>query len=239
MDTAEYFLEDFRAWSRDDRSVKALLEKANARNFSYKDAQRLASITGKKLGNMIADVLVDAGGEWSLGSLDIKMLTDFLNKGILANYNLITPVIKQAQMAINRALNVDLNPLVSKYPAERVNGLAKEIDERGIHAVSGELPRQVENISMSTVDDSMKENVRFMGNAGFDVKVSRYYDHVGVNHRKEACQWCLDRCGVDVPYRDAIDKGMFERHTGCGCTLYYTAGRTTRRQANWETNQWV
>ena len=230
------FLAEFADWAKKDPKVNALITKAWNNDITYKDAQKLASMSGKKLGEMMALQLSDGG---SLGSLDMKMLRDVLNKSILANYNLVTPVINQAQLVINRALNVQLNPIIAKFPRDRVRGLAKEIEERGVDAVAGQLPKQVENISVSTVDDSMKENVRFMGSVGFRVTVSRYYDHVGVNHRKEACQWCLDRCGVNVPYREALEKGMFERHPGCGCILDYTSEKGTQRQVDWTRNQWV
>ena len=29
----------------------------------------------------------------------------------------------------------------------------------------------------------------------------------------------LDYCGTDVPYDEAYQHGMFERHPGCGCVI--------------------
>ena len=37
----------------------------------------------------------------------------------------------------------------------------------------------------------------------------------------EDCQWCKARCGTNVPYKLAYERGVFERHPVCGCIITY------------------
>ncbi len=72
----------------------------------------------------------------------------------------------------------------------------------------------------SRVDDIEKINAEFQSDAGYKRTVPRYYDGVGLSEGR-VCEWCLDKCGVDVPYDEAYEQGMFARHEGCGCIIEY------------------
>ena len=84
-----------------------------------------------------------------------------------------------------------------------------------------------------------------MDESGINVLVSREYDDVGVHTTDkgggDVCHWCLERCGTDVPYDEAYDMGMFERHPGCGCIITYTTKRgvVIQGKGDWETNRWI
>ena len=77
--------------------------------------------------------------------------------------------------------------------------------------------------SQRYADDSERRSADFASNSGVEVLVSREYDDVGVHTTDkdggEVCQWCLARCGSNVPYKLAYERGMFERHPGCGCII--------------------
>lgn len=79
---------------------------------------------------------------------------------------------------------------------------------------------KAEYSSNSRVDDIERANAEFQSNAGYKITVSRYYDGVGLSEGR-VCEWCLDKCGVDVPYDEAYEQGMFARHEGCGCIIEY------------------
>ncbi len=70
------------------------------------------------------------------------------------------------------------------------------------------------------MDDIEKINAEFQSDAGYKRTVPRYYDGVGLSEGR-VCEWCLDKCGVDVPYDEAYEQGMFARHEGCGCIIEY------------------
>jgi len=88
-----------------------------------------------------------------------------------------------------------------------------------------------------SVDDSIQKNAENASNAGLETFVTRRYDGVGLSGGR-TCQWCLDRCGEDMPYREAQEKGAFQRHPGCGCELLYITEKGVQRQTDWTKNTW-
>ena len=100
------------------------------------------------------------------------------------------------------------------------------------------LRNHIEVLSLKAKDDSIKQNASASENAGLVTRVTRTYDNVGVHNRKDDCEWCLSRCGVDMTLQEAYEKGAFERHPGCGCEILYKTSTGTKRQTNWRNNTW-
>ena len=161
------------------------------------------------------------------------------------NYQNVIANTKAVQKSVNESAGVGLNPILADYDA----GIADEISdsisryedvEAGISAVANDIVVQ----SQKYADSSMRKNAEFQSNSGMEVLVTREYDDVGVHTTDkgggEVCQWCLSRCGTDVPYDEAYQRGMFERHPGCGCVITYKTKKGTFRQGrgDWETNNW-
>ena len=82
--------------------------------------------------------------------------------------------------------------------------------------------RAVTDVLMQMQADSLQYNAENASRAGLEARVTRTYDGVGLSNDRQ-CEWCLDRCGNDVPYSDALAMGMFQRHPGCGCEISYTS----------------
>ena len=101
-----------------------------------------------------------------------------------------------------------------------------------------EIKRVLETAIMKVADDNLKKNADTAENVGMEVTVTRRYDGVGLSGGRE-CKWCLSRCGEDMPYREAKDKGAFERHPGCGCEIDYITEKGIQRQTDWKTNTWT
>lgn len=101
------------------------------------------------------------------------------------------------------------------------------------------LRNHIEILSLKAKDDSIKQNASASENAGLHTRVTRIYDNVGVHNRKDDCEWCLSRCGVDMTLQEAYEKGSFERHPGCGCEILYKTSKGTKRQTNWTNNTWT
>ena len=100
------------------------------------------------------------------------------------------------------------------------------------------LTKVLEVAVMKVADDCMKTNAENAENAGLETYVTRRYDGVGLSGGR-VCQWCLDRCGENVWYRDAVSQGMFERHPGCSCEIEYITEKGVQRQTDWTTNTWT
>ena len=132
------------------------------------------------------------------------------------------------QRAMNKAIEVDLNPILAKSMQEvTINALKKtntnEMDILDI-VKSLEIPQITQNLKI--VDTNIRSNASFQSKNGIQITVSRYYDDIGLRNRTQKCQWCLSRTGVDVPYQEAVNRGMFERHEGCGCKIIYKTNKT-------------
>lgn len=95
-----------------------------------------------------------------------------------------------------------------------------------------EIINKVETDSRKDVDDSIKENASVAENTGLEIRVSRRYDGIGIHGGKD-CQWCLGRCGENMTLQEALEKGAFQRHTGCGCEIEYTSAKGVTRVQSW------
>lgn len=192
------------------------------------------------------------------GELSVKVLQDSLDSGenqndvestlnavFRENYNAVANASSDAQKAANEASGLGLNASESGYSAENVRDLSDRLAEyddfsEGISALSNDIVMQ----SQRFADDSERRSAQFDYDSGLDVLVTREYDDVGVHTTDkgggERCQWCLERCGEDVPYEEAYRRGMFERHPGCGCIITYKTKKGIYRQGrgDWENNQW-
>lgn len=91
------------------------------------------------------------------------------------------------------------------------------------------------------VDDSLKFNAENASGAGLEIMVTRTYDGVGVNHGKDQCIWCLERCGKNMTLDEAYEKGAFQRHDGCGCLIEYVSkkGERTYQAGKSSRNNWL
>lgn len=133
------------------------------------------------------------------------------------------------QKAMNEAIGVDLNPILAKSMQQvTINTLkGKDITEQKISEVVDSLINSQITQNLKIIDTNIRSNASFQSKSGMSVKVSRYYDDVGLRNRTQKCAWCLSRCGVDVDYDTALKMGMFERHEGCGCKIVYKSERTS------------
>lgn len=151
-----------------------------------------------------------------------------------------TDVLDASRITItnkNRKAGIGIQGQELEPDSERIDGLTKHIAE---NLTDGELPADagamIRNLANSEVDRSIRENVRFLDRSGVTTTVSRQYTGKGL--KDGPCQWCIDRQGDHVPVKEAQSRGMFERHTGCGCTIDYETDKGTQRQADWTKDAW-
>ena len=237
-DLLEKSIRKFNTKISKSRKAQAIYKKAAEGIVTYKDAKEFASITGKSL----ADVLVDALTEYR-GITEEEALE--LIPGLLrANHERVIPVINAAQRKVCEEAGVGLKPADIYFDTERANGLATHIrelisnDRYEVKDFAGNIEVATDNFSLATVDNGVKYNAMVHYNAGLDAIVTREYDDVGVHNRKDPCEWCLSRAGT-WSYADAMARGVFERHEGCGCTITYTTKKGTDVQTDWTTNTWT
>jgi len=211
-----------------DKRIAAIAKK---KKMSYADASAYASRAGRHMGEALADSIAEDAEEVVITEEEAKAL---IPAALLLNYRNVVAIARAAQEAMNEDAAIGLAALVPEFDQRRAAEIAAETAQAFAPQL---LIGSCENASRKVVDDSMKVNARAHSSAGLRVTVTRIYDGVGLSGGR-ACKWCLDRCGTDMSYREAYDKGAFERHPGCGCELIYKTSKRVQRQSEWQHNKW-
>lgn len=219
-----------------DTELIRLRKSIESGKASYEAAQKYSERSGQLAKKAISQV----------SNGDLTVTQEILNPILEANYQDVMNITSQAQNVIYEAANVNLKPATVSYD----NTYAKDISAKlenydDVDDALNAIENTFISASQNYVDEIGRRSAKFMDESGINVLVSREYDDVGVHTTDkgggDVCQWCLDRCGTDVPYDEAYDMGMFERHPGCGCIITYATKRgvVIQGKGDWETNRWI
>lgn len=212
--------------------LRKLIESGKA---NYEAAQKYSERSGQLAKKAISQV----------SNGDLTVTQEILNPILEANYQNVMAVASQAQNVIYETAKVNLKPATVSYDntyAEDISSKLESYDD--IDEALNTMENTFISASQNYVDEIGRRSAKFLDEAGINVLVSREYDDVGVHTTDkgggDVCHWCLERCGTDVPYDEAYDMGMFERHPGCGCIITYTTKRgvVIQGKGDWETNNW-
>ena len=206
-----------------DKSMQTLRSKIS-KDGTFEDVEEYAKLLGEVLDDTIKDIPTD----------ELEPILEALTK-LEGKY--INGVSSFVQQRINKELGTELGAVIE----EKTQNLVLETYKQSKYVENPEdlytkLKNSAITENLKQVDNFQKKNAEFHSNIGFKVTVTRIYDEIGLRDRTEPCQWCLSRCGVDVPYDEAIERGMFERHEGCGCKIIYKTINFTsvqRRKGAW------
>lgn len=219
-----------------DTELIRLRKSIESGKASYEAAQKYSERSGQLAKKAISQV--------SKG--DLAITQEILNPILEANYQDVMAVASQAQNVIYEAAKVNLKPATVSYDntyAEDISAKLENYDD--VDEALNVIENTFISASQNYVDEIGRRSAKFMDESGINVLVSREYDDVGVHTTDkgggDVCHWCLERCGTDVPYDEAYDMGMFERHPGCGCIITYTTKRgvVIQGKGDWETNRWI
>lgn len=219
-----------------DTELIRLRKSIESGKASYEAAQKYSERSGQLAKKAISQV--------SKG--DVTVIQEILNPILEANYQDILNVASQAQNVIYEAAKVNLKSATVSYDNTYADSISSKFDN---YDDVDDALNAAENLFISAsqnyVDEIGRRSAKFMDESGINVLVSREYDDVGVHTTDkgggDVCHWCLERCGTDVPYDEAYEMGMFERHPGCGCIITYTTKRgvVIQGKGDWETNRWI
>ena len=219
-----------------DTELIRLRKSIESGKASYEAAQKYSERSGQLAKKAISQV----------SNGDLTITQEILNPILEANYQDVMTVASQAQNVIYESTNVNLKPATVSYDntyAEDISAKLENYDD--VDEALNVIENTFISASQNYVDEIGRRSAKFMDESGINVLVSREYDDVGVHTTDkgggDVCQWCLDRCGTDVPYDEAYDMGMFERHPGCGCIITYATKRgvVIQGKGDWETNRWI
>lgn len=225
-DLARKIESEYETAMRYDKGISRLYGKVSAGTATYQEAGQFASISGDHIGNLI----INNVEEVFPNGITLDEALDLIPPSLRKNEEYVASVTARIQRTLNEKAGVGLSPVPGNMDAEKVAELARDV----ANGVSKEqFLKECENISRKIVDNSAQKNAAAHSRAGLKVLVTREYDDVGVHDGKDRCEWCLSRCGVDMEYQEAYNKGAFERHPGCGCIITYTSrkGIVTRQSA--------
>lgn len=225
MDDLSALMRIYRNSMGSNKKVAGFYAKLRDGTATYRDMQLVSSISGDVVSKLLEDTFPNG--------IPPDAPAMLIGPAIREECLELLDDAKSVQRLVNRRNGIGLNPVDVALNEQRLDGLVSHISETGIIEETKNL---IKNFAQSQVDDTMHANAKFQNDSGLEVTVSRDYDGVGL--KEGACLWCLDRVGSNVPYAEAKDRGMFERHAGCGCILDYNAGRRRMRQADWTRNAW-
>ena len=177
---------------------------------------------------LVPENLPDGKLYYNIGERTVKRL-------IQENEAEIMSRASKQNAAMNKAAGVGLK--ATKPKRDRAESLVSAMcnDDADAEVVARLLGEPMITVHATVVDDFIQANAEVAYKAGLEPMIIREYDGVGVHDGKDACQWCLSRAGR-WSYGEAYDNGVFERHTGCGCTTTYVYGDTS--QDVWSKVQW-
>lgn len=223
--------EAFRASMDEDKEVASLYDRVAKGAATYADADRFASIAGRKMGGILASELVD---QEIAGELTMDMLRDVLPKTLWTDYDAVSKLTQQVQQALNEAAGLRMLAAAPIYDRQRVYGMAEEVARQHEESSFAEhvqtFLEQVENLSLHTVDSSVEENARTQYEAGLAPKIVR-------TQMGRCCKLCQELLGTyDYEKVRKGNKEVFWRHTSCRCQVLYQPG--DGRVQNAHTKRW-
>ena len=209
---------DFDKSVKGDNVIKQLANKLNkGRPLSNGDMTTVASRLGKHASDafhtyLTAEALPEGKMYWNIADRTIRPI---MNKIYEAENGLqiLSQHIKDKAAGVNISIVKGINPV------NRID----EIMDFAVNSTTGEelfnaLDLPVKTTAMDFNDDFMRQNGEVRNELGFEQTVVREYDGVGLGNGTRPCNWCIGRAGTWT-FQEAKDNGVFERHTGCGCTI--------------------
>lgn len=204
------------------REVSSLVQKIQEGRGTYADADRLASLTGRSTGKAVADGLAQ-------NSVDGKVAEEVARAALIRplehNYNIVADACETVQKSLNKKAGLGLNAVRPEFNRDRAEGLVTEIlGKDDVPSFAGTIIQQIENVSMSTVDDSVRVNADAHYNAGLSPKIERIAD-------SKCCEWCNSLAGT-YEYSRVNNTGndVFRRHANCRCQVLYDPGNGKKWQ---------
>lgn len=226
---------DFRANINSNTNIRSLQKKLRNNSATYKDANKYAMEVSKSLNNALATNLADD----VLTTAEYRaVIAEVLPSGLEATYGTVSNYTKNVQIILNKKAEINLKAIVSKIDGGAITLTTKNAVQAAAYSeASGIINHDTMNFAQNITARMMKDNAGFQKNVGYTVKVERIYDDVGLHKKGDECEFCTQREG-EFDYDTALERGVFARHPGCGCTIIYHAEKGPQLQTEWEHNVW-
>lgn len=216
--------------------ISDMRKKLDAGEATFQDADMYAVQVGSMLSDSMLEVLQLE--EMPNQTLYYNIAQRTIGTSLQDTYGLVSSVAAEVQEEMNLANGIGLKAVKPEANLERIGGLVEKASEATDQStLSSILKGTVENLVMSAVDDTVKDNAKYQSDAGMQTKVIRIYDGKGLHDGKDSCQFCLSRQGT-YTYPEAVKHDVFRRHVGCGCIIDYQSYKTRTRLSAGQGKGW-
>lgn len=209
---------DFDKSVKGDTVIKQLVNKLNkGKPLSNGDFTTVASRLGKHASDafhtyLTVDALPEGQMFWNIADRTVRPIMNKI-------YETENGLQILSQHIKDKAAGVNISIVKGMDPVNRID----EVLDFAVNSKTGEelynaLDLPVQTTALDFNDDFMRQNGEIRNELGFEQTVIREYDGVGLGNGTRPCNWCIGRAGTWT-FQEAKDNGVFERHTGCGCTI--------------------
>src|SRR5690625_3374521 len=214
---------DFNTAIRSNKKLQRIQEMIRNGTATYQQANEYAIEVGEILARTFqvhikSDILPDGKMYYNIAN---RILTPTLSN----NHIIVAKVSAEIQEQLNKSVGLGLKgiePPVNKFRIDSI--INRVVAEELFDDVSWILQEPVVNFTQTTVDDTIKANVKFQGESGLFPTITR------VVHGTNPCDWCRSLAGT-YKYPN-VPEDVFKRHDRCRCTVEYDPG-DARRQNIW------
>ena len=201
---------DFKKKYSSSKEINRLLVKIEKGTASHADSYQFAQKVSDYLNYAIKKNIT--GSTLPDGKLYYHISEYVLTPLLKNNHALVTSYAKSVQEILNIKDDVPFKGVTAKVNTDRIEGICSEFSRADkFEDTQQELADTIENYSFSSVDDTIKENVRFLNSLGYNEVVERHAE-------SGACKWCRSLDGT-YDYSPNMDNTVFKRHKRCKCTI--------------------
>ena len=211
QDILNAVIKDFEKKYKSSKAINKLILKIDNGTASHMDSYQFAQKVSDFLNYAIKKNMTE--GTLPNGKLYYHIAESVLTPLLKNNHALVTNYAKDVQTMLNKKDDIPFKGRVAKCNADRIEGICSEFSRADkFESTQAELADTIENYSLSSVDDTIKENARFLNNLGYHEVVERKADN-------GACKWCRSIEGT-YDYSSDMDNTIFKRHKRCKCTVW-------------------
>lgn len=210
QDILNAIVKDFEKKYRSSETVNKLILKVDKGTASHIDSYQFAQKVSDFLNyaikkNMTGSILPN-------GKLYYHIAESVLTPLLKNNHALVTNYARDVQTMLNAKEDIPFKARTAKCNTDRIEGICSELSRADrFEDTQQELADSIENYSLSSVDDTIRANAKFLNSLG-------YYEVVERTADSNACRWCRNLEGT-YDYSSNMDTTVFKRHKRCKCTI--------------------
>lgn len=221
---------DFNAEIRRNKKIQSIQSMIENGTATYQQANEYAIEVGEALARTLkvhikSDMLPD-------GKMYYNIAERILNPTLNNNHVIVARISAEIQENMNRSVNLGLIGIQPSVNQPRIDSIINRVvAEEVFDDVAWILQEPIVNFTQSVVDDTIKDNINFQGEAGLSPRIIRSA------HGNPPCDWCRSMEGI-YKYPN-VPEAVYTRHDRCRCTVEYYPGNAEeiRRQNIW-TKEW-